>query len=79
MAYNGEADTLGFAEELTRDFLSWFGEDVKYFTNAKWPKADELSSRPILGGWTPATDATFDSGILVLGVQSGVYWVEDED
>jgi len=77
MAYKGDADTVNIAEELSCDFLKWFGGGVKYFTNAQWPEGD--LSVDSIGAWTPATDATFDSGILVLGSQSGVYWIEDED
>lgn len=32
------------------------------------------------GGWSPATDATFDGGVIVVGgARSGCLWVEDED
>jgi hypothetical protein len=30
--------------------------------------------------WFPATDATFDCGVLIIGDRAhAVYWVEDED
>jgi hypothetical protein len=40
--------------------------------NAKaWPKG---------ASWNPATNATFDLGVILLGnMRSGILWVEDED
>ena len=52
------------AEQLTDRFFGLFGDGLRFFTN----------------NWCPATDATFDEGILVLGAKScGCLWVEDED
>jgi hypothetical protein len=52
-------------------FLALFqGEVVACFTNVGRS----------FNSWDPATDATFDMGVLVLGAaKSGCLWVEDED
>lgn len=43
-------------------------------------KNREASRAPSSSGRTPATDASFDAGVVVLGgAGSGVYWVADED
>lgn len=64
LAYNTEVMPLPQAERLADSFLAQFGSDGKYFTN----------------NWTPATEATFDAGILVIGQKlCGCLWVEDED
>ena len=56
------------AKELARRFLSQFGRSARYFSNG-WP-----------GVSTPATDATLDTGVLVVGDERcGCLWVEDED
>jgi hypothetical protein len=51
--------------------MALFGKDeVKFATNA----AQSLNA------WTPATDATFDMGVLVIGTTKvGCLWVEDEE
>jgi hypothetical protein len=68
MAYRQPLMTEERAKELTEQFLGQFGADAKFFSNG-WP-----------GGWSPATDATFDTGVLVIGKdRSGCIWVEDED
>jgi hypothetical protein len=52
------------AEQLTERFFAQFGAGARFVTN----------------NWCPATDATFDGGVLVIGPQrSGCLWVEDED
>jgi hypothetical protein len=59
------------AAELWAGFMALFeGQDAKFATNASaYPNA-----------WTPATEATFDLGVLVIGTsKAGCLWVEDED
>ena len=63
-AYSVEIMTAAHAEQLTGKFFEQFGAQARYFTN----------------NGCPVTDATFDVGVLVIGVlQSGCLWVEDED
>jgi hypothetical protein len=59
------------AVDLWQRFIALFeGEDTLFATNAS---AD-------LASWTPATQATFDIGVLVLGsTKVGCFWIEEED
>lgn len=59
------------AVDLWQKFIALFEEQETVFaTNAS---AD-------LASWTPATQATFDIGVLVLGsTKVGCFWVEEED
>jgi hypothetical protein len=64
MAYDAEVMPSTQAAQLCDRFFDQFGGGSRYFTN----------------NWCPATGATFDEGILVLGPHcSGCLWVEDED
>lgn len=68
MAYGHPMMSEDRAKDLADRFLRLFGAAAKYFSNG-WPD-----------GWNPATAATFDTGILVIGTErSGCIWVEDED
>jgi hypothetical protein len=67
MAYSQPCMSENRAKELAVQFFAQFGSQARYFSNG-WP-----------GGWNPATDATFDTGVLVTGDRSGCLWVEDED
>ena len=62
------------AKELAKQFLEQFGAEAKLFSNG-WTGWESGST-----GWNPATDATFDTGVLIIGNDgSGCIWVEDED
>jgi hypothetical protein len=64
LAYSGEIMPECQAIKLTEQFFAQFGSGTRFFTN----------------NWCPATDATFDEGVLVIGVyHSGCLWIEDED
>ena len=68
MAYGQPIMPEQQAARLTREFFAQFGADARFYSNG-WPLS-----------WTPATDATFDTGVLVIGPQRcGCLWVEDED
>jgi hypothetical protein len=71
LAYGANIMSAFRAADLWQRFMALFhGHDVSLFTNA----AVDAQS------WTPATDATFDMGILVIGAtKAGCLWVEDED
>jgi hypothetical protein len=59
------------AAELWRQFMALFdGQDVEFVTNTDAG----------CDSWTPATPATIDMGVLVIGeTKSGCLWAEDED
>jgi hypothetical protein len=71
LAYGTKIMALARATHLWQRFLETFeGQDIEFATNAG---ADACS-------WMPATQATFDLGVLVIGTTSaGCLWVEDED
>ena len=71
LAYDSQMMSASNAAELWRQFMAMFeGQDVALASNAGTQS----------GSWTSATSATFDMGVLVLGVsKTGCLWVEDED
>jgi hypothetical protein len=71
LAYGSKIMALARAKHLWQRFLEVFeGQEVEFATNAG---TDAWS-------WMPATKATFDLGVLVIGTTStGCLWVEDED
>ncbi len=67
------------ADRLAAAFLDLFGPAALYFGNG-WRPPDVPGERMMSNSWTPATDATFDTGVVVVGPErSGCLWVEDED
>lgn len=69
MAYSQPLMPEERARFLAEQFLEQFGADAQFFGNGWQPD-----------GWSPATDATFDTGVLIIGKdRSGCLWVEDED
>jgi hypothetical protein len=64
LAYDAEVIPESQAARLTDRFFAPFGAGTRFFTDNA----------------CPATDATFDEGVLLLGPdRSGCFWVEDED
>ena len=63
------------AEELTTRFLDCFDkESAQYYTNGDFYEINPTH------GWNPTTNATFDTGILIVSKSKvGCLWVEDED
>ncbi|MCX6852500.1 MAG: hypothetical protein NTY98_26715 [Verrucomicrobia bacterium] len=65
------------------EFLEHFGKAARFFTNGMWEvgwRKSKHSSTCFGAESVPATDATFDGGLLVLDEgKSGVLWLEDED
>lgn len=62
MAYGDEVMAEQQAKQSTDRFFAQFGNGVRFCTN----------------NWCPATNATFDEGVLVIGSQrSGCLWVEE--
>jgi hypothetical protein len=81
MAYNVEIIPLPRAVELADRFLDQFGTDgVRFYTNGTFHEARGPRLRWSGASWNPATEATLDTGVLVVGPKcSGCLWVEDED
>ncbi len=74
MAYGHPMMAEGGAGELAERFLEQFGGEATVYSNG-WTGWETGST-----GWIPATGATFDTGVLVIGDgRSGCIWVEDED
>ncbi|UPK03590.1 hypothetical protein [Bradyrhizobium sp. 170] len=71
LAYGSTIMSISDAADLWRQFVALFdGQNVEFFSNAA----------AIPNAWTPATPATFDMGVLVVGAdKAGCLWVEDED
>jgi hypothetical protein len=61
----GSVVPLEEAARLAAEFIGQFSHDcAKFYTNGEYGKPQE---RPGIGpSWAPATNATFDPGILVL-------------
>lgn len=78
-AYNAELDSAPFAQEFSRQFVEEFPVGAKFLTNGEWDVDNPKNGSPV-DAWTPATESTFDAGILVLhDDRVGVCWIEDED
>ncbi len=79
MAYEMERVPLKRAQELSELFLHAVGTTrARYFTNGTF--GQPRPSRHEGASWTPATQATFDTGVLVLKPElSACLWFEDED
>jgi hypothetical protein len=71
LAYGRTNMTSSRAAELWQAFMETFeGQDVGFATNAGTG----------MQSWAPATEATFDMGVLVIGTKAaGCLWIEDED
>ena len=81
MAYNAEIIPLARAGELADQFLAQFGKTgVRFYTNGRFHEARGPNLTWSGASWNPVTSATFDTGVLIVGLQrSGCLWVEDED
>lgn len=81
LAYGTRLMSLSRAEELSAAFIQRFAKTgCRYFTNAEFKR--DAGAGLVLAGWNPATTATFDTGVLVLGApgtESACVWVADED
>jgi hypothetical protein len=74
LAFSQEMMPMYHAVELAQRFLAYFGsEGTRYFTNGTYHEKPPVCL-------SPATTATFDTGVLIIGPKSsGCVWVEDED
>ena len=71
LAYSLKIMSVLRAADLWRQFMALFeGQEVEFATNVLTDPTH----------WMPATQATFDMGVLVIGSsKTGCLWVEDED
>ena len=79
MAYNCEIMLLEQANALAADVISLFeANGARFFTNGGYGRP---RLNPNVGpGWMAATEATFDTGVLVLAPSScACLWFMDED
>jgi hypothetical protein len=74
LAYHTEVMPTDDAIELVSLFFELYcGPSGRFFSNG------DFSQKPA-ASWMPATEATFDTGVLIVGsARSGCLWVEDED
>lgn len=79
MAYHAEIVSRKTAQGLAEAFVGVFDTDgTRFFTNGTFGRPQPA---PHIGrSWRPATAATFDTGVLVLGPSSfACLWFQDED
>lgn len=79
MAYGSPIVVPEEAALLARRFVEEFvSENPAFYTNGEWGRP---TTRPGVGpGWTPATNHTFDTGVLVVtSRRTACAWFMDED
>ena len=78
MAYSVSIMSSEQAKMLAREFIGSFGKDSTFYTNGEYGRHPV---NPTVGpSWSPATDATFDSGVVVIFDEMvGCAWFTDED
>jgi hypothetical protein len=71
--------SLSRAEELAGQVMQRFtGAGTRFLTNGQFRQG--AAAGLVLSHWDPATDATFDTGVLMLGTgESGCVWVAEEN
>ena len=58
--------------------MDYDGANHRFLTNGQFRHG--AAAGLVLSHWDPATDATFDTGLLMLGTgESGCVWVAEED
>lgn len=84
MAYEAELMPFDKANKFANEFCSLFSEQAFFLSNSSWKtnRNYDISDNSKLNfeSWTPLTEATFDSGIIVCDIDKvGIAWFEDED
>jgi len=83
MAFSSPRISEDQAKAASEEFLGSFDAGAAFFTNGKWEDGWTKSAGTGVSfgpEWEPATQATFDGGVLVLDrARSGILWLEDED
>lgn len=79
MAFHYEVVPLDQAARLAEAFIGQFShEAAKFYTNGEYGRPRERSG--FGPNWTPATSATFDTGVLVVSADRiACAWFTDED
>lgn len=87
LAYRTEIMDEGRARTLAEGFITACargasGQRHRYYTNGKavdGPAMYDVHLKPMLG-WNPATESTFDTGVVMLTrLAIGLMWAEEED
>jgi len=78
LAYGNRLMSLARAEELAGQVMDLFkAPGVRFLTNGQFKHA---AAGLVLSHWDPATESTFDTGVLMLATgDSGCVWVAEED
>jgi hypothetical protein len=79
LAYGNRLMSLARAEELATQVIQRFADPKsRFFTNGEFKQNAAVGL--VLSDWDPATDATFDTGVIILGAsEAACVWVADED
>jgi hypothetical protein len=79
LAYGNRLLSLARAEELAGQVLKQFPDPaIRFLTNGQFKQG--AAAGLVMSHWDPATTATFDTGVLILGAaESACVWVADED
>src|SRR5262245_3935739 len=79
LAYGNRLMSLARAEDLAAQVIQHFADPKsRFFTNGEFKQGAGVGL--VLSDWDPATDATFDTGVIILGVsEAACIWVADED
>ena len=81
LAYGASIMNPRRAEGLAREFLAFFDDHARFFTNYAVREDEKaVMDRRASYAWAPLTEATFDAGIVVVDARlMGMLWVADED
>ena len=81
LAYSSEIMSMADATGLWSQFAALFdGQNVEFVTNVGAEFGSWIAATATAYTFAPATAATFDMGILIIGAtKAGCLWVEDED
>lgn len=78
MAYSVKIMSSEKAKNLAVEFIGNFGSEAIFYTNGEYGKPRKNTN--VGPSWSPATDATFDTGVIViLNEAVGCAWFADED
>jgi hypothetical protein len=75
LAYSAKIMSIEDAEEISTKIFNFFQNQYKFFTNAVF-----THNYSALSAWDSLTEATFDTGIIIVSTTMiGMLWVKDED
>ena len=78
MAYRVKIMSSEKAKNLSEEFLTKFDDRAEFYTNGEYGKSRK--SPDVGPSWSPATEATFDTGVIVISSKIvGCAWFADED